>query len=138
MDMIEIDGLRLRCVLGVGAEERRDRQDVVVDLAVGTDADQAVALDGLDSVWNYRTAAKAVVAHVESSSCRTVERLAAEIARLLVVEHAAPYARVRVRVPGALRFADMVGVVLERRRADYRTPAGAGAGVAASGSDGAR
>jgi len=138
VDMIEIEGLRLRCVLGVGADERRDRQDVVVDLAVGTDADPTVALDGLDSVWNYRTAAKAVIERVESSNCRTVERLAAEIARLLVVEHAAPFARVRVRKPGALRFADAVGVVLERRRADYRTPAGEGAGVAGSRSDGAR
>src|ERR1019366_1967812 len=63
--------------------------------------------------WNYRTAAKAVIALVETSSYRTVEALATAVARILVTDHQAPYARVRVHKPGALRVTDSVGVIIE-------------------------
>jgi len=118
MDLIEIEGLRLRCVIGVRAEERRDRCDVVIDLAVGTDIAAAVNHDTVEAVWNYRTATKAIISLVEQSQFYTVERLAGEIARVVLVEHGAPFVRVRVRKPGALRFADTVGVSIERSRAD--------------------
>jgi FolB domain-containing protein len=119
VDVIEIDALRLRCVIGCRDEERRDRSDVVVDLRVGLDIGPAAATDDVRDGWNYRTAAKGVIALVEASSYRTVEALATAIARILVADYQAPYARVRVRKPGALRFADSVGVIIERTPADF-------------------
>lgn len=126
MDLIEIDGLRVRCVLGVSAEERRDRQEVLIGLRVGVDARPAMAVDAVESVWNYRTATKAVIAHVESSSWSTVERLAGEVARVCV-GFGARYVMVRVHKPGALRFARSVGVVIERRPHDFPDLGTAGA-----------
>jgi FolB domain-containing protein len=119
MDLIEIEGLRLRCVIGWRDEERRDRSDVVIDLTVGTDAGAAAASDDLADAWDYRAASKAVIAAVEASQYRTVEGLASRVARVLVCDRGAPWARVRVRKPGALRFADSVGLVLERTPADF-------------------
>jgi len=129
MDLIEIDELRVRCVLGVTAEERRDRQEVLIGLRVGVDARPAMAADGVESVWDYRTAAKAVIARVESSRWYTVERLAGEVARVCV-GLGARYVMVRVDKPGALRFARSVGLVIERRQQDFPDLAGAGAGSA--------
>jgi FolB domain-containing protein len=57
-DVIEIDELRLRCLIGVNREERRDRQDVVISLRIGTDARPAAVIDCVDAVWNYRTVTK--------------------------------------------------------------------------------
>ena len=119
MDLIEIEGLRLRCVIGWRDEERRDRSDVVIDLTVGTDAGAAAASDDLADAWDYRAASKAVIAEVEASECFTVEALATRVARVLVCDRGAPWARVRVRKPGAIRFADSVGLVLERTPADF-------------------
>jgi FolB domain-containing protein len=119
VDLIEIDGLLLRCVIGCRDEERRDRSDVVIDLAIGTDARPAGDSDDLADAWDYRTAAKAVIAEVETSACFTVEALAAMVARVLVTGCQAPYARVRVRKPGALRFAGSAGVVIERTSQDF-------------------
>jgi FolB domain-containing protein len=119
MDLIEIEGLRLRCVIGWREEERRDRSDVVIDLTVGTDAGAAGTSDNLADAWDYRAASKAVIAEVEASECFTVEALATRVARVLVCGRGAPWARVRVRKPGALRFADNVGLVLERTPADF-------------------
>lgn len=73
----------------------------------------------MDAVWNYRTATKAIIAHVESSTYLTVEKLTSEIARIVVVDHAAPWVRVRVHKPGALRFAGSVGMVIYRRPGDF-------------------
>ena len=119
MDLIEIDGLRLRCVIGCRAEERRDRSDVVIDLRIGTDGRRAGGSDDLADAWDYRAAAKAVIAEVEASACFTVEALATRVARVVVAGCGAPYARVRVRKPGALRFADTAGLVIERTPADF-------------------
>jgi FolB domain-containing protein len=119
VDLIEIEALRLRCVIGCSAEERRDRSDVVIDLRIGIDAQSAGDSDALADAWNYRTPVKAVIALVEASAYRTVEALAVAIARILVVDHGAPQVRVRVHKPGTLRFADSVGVVVERTPADF-------------------
>ena len=125
MDLIEIEGLRLRCVIGWREEERRDRSDVVIDLSVGTDAGVPGASDDLADAWDYRAAAKAVIAAVEASQYRTVEALATQVARVLVCDRGAQWARVRVRKPGALRFADSAGLVLERTPADFTAAASA-------------
>jgi FolB domain-containing protein len=119
VDLIEIEGLRLRRVIGCRAEERRDRSDVVVDLTIGTDAAAAGDSDELADAWDYRSGAKAVIAGVETSRCFTVEALATRIARIIVCDQGAPWARVRVRKPGALRFADSAGLVIERTPADF-------------------
>jgi FolB domain-containing protein len=92
---------------------------VVISLRIGTDARPAAVIDCVDAVWNYRTVTKAVIAHVESSTYLTVEKLASEIARIVVVDHAAPWVRVRVHKPSALRFAASVGLVIDRRPGDF-------------------
>ncbi|MBW4704640.1 dihydroneopterin aldolase [Micromonospora sp. RL09-050-HVF-A] len=114
MDLIEVTALRLRCIIGVRAEERRDLSDVVIDLAIGTEAQPAALVDDVAEVWNYRTATKGVIALVQESECHTIEALAEAIATHLLDDHHAPYAKVRVSKPGALRFADDVAVVIER------------------------
>lgn len=120
MDIIEIDNLRLRCVIGFSPHERKDRQDVVISLRVGTDMRLAGETDNPDDAYNYRTITKAIIRHVEQSKYYLVEKMAAEIARICVVDHHAPYVKVRVHKPGALRFSDSVGVVVERTPADFQ------------------
>lgn len=119
MDLIEIDNLRLRCVIGFSPHERKDKQDVVISLRIGTDMRKAGKTDNPDDAFNYRTVTKAIIKHVEESEYFLVEKLAAEIARICVVDHGAPYVQVRVHKPGALRFSDSVGVVIERKTDDY-------------------
>ncbi|MGQ9889286.1 MAG: dihydroneopterin aldolase [Aggregatilineales bacterium] len=118
MDIIEIDNLRLRCVIGFSPHERGDRQDVVISLRIGADTRRAGQTDNPDDAFNYRTVTKAIIQHVEASQYFLVEKLASEIARI-VIEHGAPYVQVRVHKPGALRFSDSVGVVIERTPDDF-------------------
>jgi len=118
MDIIEIDNLRLRCIIGFSPHERQDRQDVVISLRIGADMRRAGETDNPDDAFNYRTVTKAIIQHVEASEYYLVEKLATAIARI-VVEHGAQYVQVRVHKPGALRFSDSVGVVIERTPDDF-------------------
>lgn len=120
MDIIEIDQLRLRCIIGFSPHERKDKQDVVISLRIGSDMRRAGNSDNPDDAFNYRTITKAIIGQVEASSYYLIEKLAAEIARICVVEHGAAYVQVRVHKPGALRFADSVGVVIERTPDDFK------------------
>lgn len=113
MDIIEIDALRLRCEIGFSAHEIGVKQDVVLTLRLGTDIRRAAQTDDPADAFNYRTVTKAIIAHVESSRYKLVEALAESVAQL-ALDHGAPWVQVRVHKPGALRFADSVGIVIER------------------------
>ena len=119
MDIIEIDNLRLRCIIGFSEHERKDKQDVVIGLRIRADMRRAGATDNPDDAFNYRTVTKAIIGQVEASSYYLVEALATAIARICVVDHGAAWVQVRVHKPAALRFADSVGVVIERTRDDF-------------------
>jgi FolB domain-containing protein len=119
MDIIEIDNLRLRCIIGFSPHERKDRQDVIISLRIGTDMRVPGSTDNPDDAFNYRTVTKAIIQHVETSEYYLDETLATAIARICVIDHHAPYVQVRVHKPGALRFADSVGVMIERRPDDF-------------------
>ncbi len=115
MDIIEIDALRLRCEIGFSAHEIGVKQDVVLTLRIGTDIKRAAQTDDPSDAFNYRTVAKAIIAHVEASRYKLVESLAESVAQI-VIQHGAPWVQVRVHKPGALRFSDSVGIVIERTR----------------------
>lgn len=119
MDIIEIDNLRLRCIIGFSAHERKDKQDVVISLRIRADLRRAGETDNPEDTFNYRTVTKAIIQHVEASQYYLVEKLAAAIARICVVDYGAAWVQVRVHKPGALRFSDSVGVVIERTAHDF-------------------
>lgn len=118
-DIIEIDNLRLRCVIGFSPHEQDVRQDVIISLRIQADMRKAAETDDPDDTFNYRTVTKAIIRHVEESHYKLVEALAGAIARICVVDHGAAWVQVRVHKPGALRFSDSVGVVIERTPHDY-------------------
>ncbi|MFO7608071.1 MAG: dihydroneopterin aldolase [Candidatus Krumholzibacteriia bacterium] len=118
-DRIEIKDLLLRGIVGVNEAERRKRQDILINLVMTADTRPVAAADSLDGGLNYRTVTKEVIALVEGSGFHTVEKLAEEIARLVVTGHAAGSVQVTVEKPGALRFARSVGVTVVRGPEDF-------------------
>ena len=117
-DKIHIKDLLLRAIIGINDEERRNRQDVLINIVLFTDLRPAGISDQIDDAVNYRTITKQIIAMVEASSFFTVEKLAAEIATICLADVRVEAAQVRVEKPGALRFARSVGVEIHRTRAD--------------------
>jgi FolB domain-containing protein len=117
-DQIQIKDLLLRTIIGINEEERRARQDVLINIVLYADTRAAGASDDIDDAVNYRTITKRVIELVEESRFYLVEKMAAEIAAICLEDPRVASARVRVEKPGALRFARSVGVEIHRTRAD--------------------
>ena len=115
-DLILIKNLLVRGVIGINDWEREVEQDILVNVALTADLTDAGKSDSIDATANYRTIAKEIIRHIETSERYTVEALAHDIVEICLRDQAVRSARVRIEKPGALRFAESVGVEIERSR----------------------
>jgi FolB domain-containing protein len=116
MDKIIIKDLLARGIIGINAWERKQPQDILINIVALTDIRQAAATDDIAYCVNYRTLAKKTLAHAESVARFTVEALATDIAEICLEEKGVDHVIVRVEKPGAVRFSASVGVEIERSR----------------------
>lgn len=117
-DKILIRDLMVRGIIGINDDERVNPQDILINITLDVDTRPAGRSDDIADAVNYRTLAKQVIAHTESSAPMLVERLASDIARLCLQHAGVERVKVRVEKPGALRFARSVGVEIIRTRED--------------------
>ena len=118
-DVIVIKDLRLRGIIGINDWEREKRQDILVNITLYGDLSKAGESDQIEDTINYRTVTKKAITHVEGSERFTVEALATDLAKIALTEPGVTRVMVSVEKPGALRFADSVGIVIERSAGDF-------------------
>ena len=118
MDRVFISDLIARGIIGVNDWEREKPQEVSINIVLFADLHEAGRSDNLEDSVNYRTVAKIVLAHAETTQRQTVEALAADVARLCLEQPGVQQVRVRIEKPGAVRFSRSVGVEIERSRED--------------------
>ncbi len=117
LDRVVIRDLLVRGIVGINPEERLNRQDILVNVTLWVDLRPAGASDDIADAANYRTIAKALIAHIEDGAPQLVERLALDLVRLCFEKEPRVQAvELTVEKPGALRFARSVGVTLYRER----------------------
>ncbi len=116
MDRIFISDLSVRCIIGVDEDERRERQDVLINLSLSADLSEAGRTDRFENAIDYRAIKKKIIGMVEDSSFYLVEALAEAIAGICLQQSGVIEAQVRVEKPAALRFARSVGVEITRKR----------------------
>ncbi len=76
----------------------------------------AARTEDIEQTVNYRSVAKAILAHVEESRYELVETMVENLAALLLDTFAVTSVRLRVSKPGAVRFSEEVGVEIVRHR----------------------
>lgn len=116
MDKIIINNLLARGIIGVHDWERSRPQNILINITMFTDTRHAAQTDDLDDCINYSTMSKKLLAHAETVNRLTVEALANDLAMVCLEEQAVQKVIVRVEKPGAVRFAESVGVEIERSR----------------------
>ena len=116
MDKIIIKNLLARGIIGVNDWERNKPQNILINITMFTDTRPAALTDNLDDCVNYSTMSKKVLAHAEAVNRLTVEALANDLARICLEEKGVQKVIVSVEKPGAVRFAESVGVEIERSR----------------------
>lgn len=124
MDRIFIKDLLVRGIVGIKPDERANRQDILVNATFWADTRPAALSDQIEDTVNYRSAAKAMIAHIESEGPQLVERLAADLVRVCFESDPRIQAvEMSVEKPGAVRFSRSVGLTIYRTRAEMQTGA---------------
>ena len=116
MDRIRIEELLVRCILGIGPEERREKQDVLISATLFADLSKAGHSDRVEDSIDYRAVKKEILAAAEGSEFRLAEALAERMAEVCLRHAGVHRVAIRVEKPGALRFARSVAVEIERDR----------------------
>jgi FolB domain-containing protein len=116
MDKVIIKNLLARGIIGVHDWERKRAQNILINIILFTDTRRAGQTDDLTDCINYSTMSKKVLAHAEHVNRLTVEALANDLAKLCLEEKGVQKVIVSVEKPGAVRFAESVGVEIERSR----------------------
>ena len=120
LDRIEIKDLLLRCIVGINESERKNKQDVLINIVMWADTRPAAQSDSIEDAVNYRTVTKQIIEHVESSDYFLVERLVERIADICLHDPRVEKVEVSLEKPGALRFARSVGVTIVRAHGDVK------------------
>ena len=116
MDKVIIKNLLARGIIGIRDWERKRAQDILINITLFTDTHRAAETDDINDCADYSEVAKKVQAHAESAGRFTVEALANDLARICLTQNNVQRAIVRVEKPTAVRFAESVGVEIDRNR----------------------
>lgn len=117
LDKIFIKNLLARGIVGINPEERVNRQDILVNATLWFDTRKPSRSDDVEETVNYRTVAKSLMAHMESGKPLLVERLTAELVRICFeTDPRIEAVELSLEKPGALRFAESVGLTIYRTR----------------------
>ena len=115
MDKILIKDLRLRCIIGINEFERREKQDVTINVVIWSNLADAAKTDDIRKTVDYKETTKGIIKLVEGSEFCLVETLAEKIAESCLEHARVKKVKVTLEKPGALRFARSVGVSILRK-----------------------
>ncbi len=94
--------------------EQTIEQKLVFDIEMAWDNRKAAKSDDVADCLSYADIAETVVSHVEGARFALVERVAEEVAELLLARFNSPWVRIKLSKPGAVARAANVGVIIER------------------------
>jgi FolB domain-containing protein len=114
MDKVIIKNLVARGIIGIYDWERTKPQEILINITLYGDIKEASRTDNIEESINYKTIAKGAQSLAENCERLTVEALAADIATFCLESKGVKKVKVRVEKPGAVRFAESVGVEIER------------------------
>lgn len=117
MDKVFIEQLEVITTIGVYDWEQQIKQKLVLDIEMAHDNRPAGKSDDVIDALDYSQVSEAVLNHIEGGRFLLVERVAEEIAELIMTRFNVPWIKIRLTKPGAVAQAKDVGVIIERGNA---------------------
>ncbi len=115
-DVVLIEGLEIRTVIGIYDWEREIRQTVRLDIEMDWDISKAGKTDDIADTLDYKAVSKRLIDYVENASFGLIEALAEHCAQIILQEFSVPRVRLKMSKPGAVRGSENVAVRIERER----------------------
>ncbi|WP_261816609.1 dihydroneopterin aldolase [Vibrio gallicus] len=113
-DRVFIEQLEVITTIGVYDWEQQIKQKLVLDIEMAHDNRPAGNSDDVSDALDYFSVSQAILQHIENGRFLLVERVAEEVASIIMQQFNVPWVKIRVRKPGAVPQASSVGVVIER------------------------
>ncbi|EEX95321.1 dihydroneopterin aldolase [Vibrio orientalis CIP 102891 = ATCC 33934] len=117
MDKVFIEQLEVITTIGVYDWEQEIKQKLVLDIEMAHDNRPAGKSDDVADALDYSQVSQAVLDHIEGGCFLLVERVAEEVAELIMARFNVAWIKIRLTKPGAVAQAKGVGVVIERGNA---------------------
>ena len=114
MDIIFISDLRIDTRIGAYEWEKYVRQPVVLNIEIAMPHSRASATDALDDALDYAAVVTRLKAFVSDHPHELLERLAEDVAALILGEFHAPWVRVQLAKISPLPGVRQLGVRIER------------------------
>lgn len=114
-DKVFIEGLTVITTIGIYDWEKTIKQKLVIDVDMAWDNRPAGQSDDVNFCLDYAKISQAIVEKVQNQAFGLIERVAEEIASLLMKDFSVPWVKVKVSKPSAIASASNVGVVIERK-----------------------
>ena len=114
MDIVYIRDLKIETVIGIYDWERETLQTLRFDLEMDWDIRQAAQSDDISNTLDYGAVANVLVEFVANSRYLLIERLAEEVAQLLLKTFAIPKLKLTLTKPVKLHGQNYAQIVIER------------------------
>ncbi len=116
MAKVHIRDLNVRTIIGINDWERKNRQEILINVTFDYDCPKATRKDDIQDVVDYKSLTKKIIREVEDSQFFLLERLTDFVLKLVMKDKRIKEATVRIDKPHALRFARSVSVELSQKR----------------------
>ena len=114
MDIIFIHELRVSTLIGVYAWERKIPQTIQLDLEVAMPHSRSCQSDAIADTIDYSRIVSRIQEHLAERHFFLLERLAEEVAQLVMREFTTPWIKVSVAKLAPLRGVKWLGISIER------------------------
>ena len=118
MDIIFIDDLRIPTLIGIYPRERSVPQTVEMSLQIGTSFAGVGVSDDIGDTIDYAKVVERLRSELATQHFNLLERLAEDVAELVLNEFGARWVRVSIAKLGMMPGVRRVGVIVERGRRD--------------------
>src|SRR6266446_4231168 len=99
-----INDLVVRTIIGDYEWERKQEQEIIVNIEIETDVSNAVASDGIQDTVNYVTVAQLATSVIRETKPALIETAAEKVAEAIVEQFPIESVRVRIEKPHAVPF----------------------------------
>ncbi len=114
MDIVFLNNIKTKTIIGLHPWERQVKQPIYLDLELGTDIRASASSDDINHTLDYETIARHVTNFTENQSFMLIETLAEQLATELLAKFKLPWLRLKVSKPCVTINAYPVGVIIER------------------------
>lgn len=114
LDTIYINDLVIPCIIGVFENERIEKQQIIINIALSVDTRKAGKSDNLKDTVNYHELSLQIAELVEKSKFYLLEKLAQKIADMCLKDKKVKQVTVRIEKPKAVKLAKSSAIEITR------------------------